>query len=129
MTPDEYIKLANRTAKNMQSNDLELFHIALGVSGEAGEVSDAIKKALIYGGELDHTNVQEELGDTLWYIARYCMLYGVTMESIMEMNISKLKIRFPDKFTQNEALTRDLGAERKDLESNTQSNKKETANV
>ena len=126
MTPDDYIRLANRTAKNMEDNDLELFHIALGISGESGEVSDAIKKALIYGGELDHTNVQEELGDLMWYIARYCYIYGTSLENIMTMNINKLQIRFPNKFTTDDALTRDLGAERKDLELHTNLNKQET---
>ena len=55
---------AMRTAKPMEPAD-DLMHAALGLSGEAGEFADAIKKHLVYGRELDRENAIEELGETL----------------------------------------------------------------
>ncbi len=93
-----------------------LLHYALGLATEAGEFQDAVKKFIAYGKPLDKTNLKEEVGDLLWYIARICSLYGWSMEEVMDLNINKLKARFPEKFTEENALTRDLANERKILE-------------
>lgn len=89
-------------------NIAQLIHAHLGLSSETGELADALKKHLIYGQPLDIKNVKEELGDKLWYISIACDACMTTLEEVMEANINKLKIRYPEKFTEKDA------AERKD---------------
>lgn len=121
MQNNEYIDLANRTAKELGSEEMELFHIALGLGGEAGEFQDAVKKAFIYGKDPDWTNMDEEIGDLLWYVARYCRITETSFENLMMKNINKLERRFgSNKFTKEEVFNRDLGAERTSLETTKQ---------
>lgn len=99
---NDYQASAVRTA----SPTLPLIHVALGVTGEAGEFSDAVKKHVIYGKTLDETNLREELGDLLWYIALGCEVLGTTMSHIASENIAKLRARYPDKYTDEHAALR-----------------------
>ncbi len=94
-----------------------LLHGALGACTETGELQDMIKKHLIYGKPLDLVNVIEEIGDTMWYLAIVLDACGVTMSDAMQRNITKLRLRYPEKFTSEKALNRDLAAERAALES------------
>jgi NTP pyrophosphatase (non-canonical NTP hydrolase) len=91
-------------------------HGAMGLCTEAGELMDAYKKHIFYGKELDVTNVKEELGDVLWYVAELCDVYNFTFEEIMELCIAKLRKRYPQRFTSDAALNRNLIAERCVLE-------------
>lgn len=79
---------------------------------ESGELLDAFKKHIYYGKPLDHTNVREELGDIMWGIAVICDHYGWSLKDIQAANIAKLKRRYPEKFSEDKALVRDLDAER-----------------
>lgn len=83
-----------------------LLHAHLGISSEAGEFADAIKKYCIYGKPLDIENLVEELGDLLWYISLASDALNYSIPTIMEMNINKLRIRYPEKFTEQDALER-----------------------
>jgi NTP pyrophosphatase (non-canonical NTP hydrolase) len=94
----EYQRDALRTAKRVDQN-FDLLHAALGVTGEAGEFADAIKKSAIYNKTLDHGNALEELGDLLWYVALACEALGVDMAEVAKQNIDKLKLRYPDKYS------------------------------
>jgi len=93
-----------------------ILHAMIGMATETGELQDAVKKHLIYGKPLDLVNVMEECGDTLWYIALALDASGFTFEHCMKRNIEKLRTRFPEKFTQAQALVRDLDNERTALE-------------
>jgi NTP pyrophosphatase (non-canonical NTP hydrolase) len=93
-----YQAQALRTAKPLPVDD-NLVHTALGVTGEAGEYADAIKKHVIYGKPLDQENAIEELGDILWFIALACEALGTDMASVAQGNIDKLKKRYPEKYT------------------------------
>jgi len=86
-----------RTAKPMTPDD-DLMHAALGLSGEAGEFADAIKKHLVYGRDLDRENALEELGDVLWFVALNCTALGVSMADVAQGNIDKLRRRYPEKY-------------------------------
>ena len=66
----EYVPLAMRTCKQL-SFVKHVEHMALGMAGEMGEIIDAIKKAEIYGKELDRVNLAEEVGDVFWYAAGF----------------------------------------------------------
>ncbi len=69
-------------------------HMAIGVSGEAGELLDAIKKWVLYGKPLDVQNVLEELGDLAFYIQGLQNDLGLTREAIIAENIKKLNKRY-----------------------------------
>lgn len=76
-----------------------LLHSILGILDEAGELAKALKKTIFYGKDLDVVNVAEELGDLLWYIALMANALDLSLEEIAEKNIAKLKVRFPDKYS------------------------------
>lgn len=93
-----------------------LLHALLGLASETGEIADQLKKHLIYGKPLDEVNLVEEHGDFSWYANVMVDAIGSTWEASWAKNIAKLKVRFPDKFTQAQAIDRDLDAERAVLE-------------
>lgn len=98
MKLNEYQHLAVRTAKRVD-RQYDLTHAALGLTGEAGEFCDAVKKHVIYGKPMDWSNAFEELGDVMWYVALAAEALGVSMEEIASMNIDKLRLRYPDQYT------------------------------
>lgn len=111
MTPNEYQEAALRSestvAKLFISEQLtRALHSVIGISTESGELSDTVKKALFYRQGLDVENFKEELGDLLWYIAVGAQACGTTIEVLMQDNIEKLKIRYPEKFTEEHAKAR-----------------------
>lgn len=121
----EYIKNAIRTESTdfasmneRLTNDgtKRLMHAAFGLSTEAGEFLDAMKKHVFYGKDLDRVNLREELGDLFWYIAIACDELNVEFEPIMQRNIEKLKARYGEKFTEEAAENRNLNKEREILE-------------
>lgn len=71
-----------------------LLHMAVGVSGEAGELLDAIKKSAIYNKPLDRENVIEELGDLEFYMEGLRQGLGITREETIRANIDKLGVRY-----------------------------------
>lgn len=97
--------------------DSRLLHAAIGITTEAGEFFDPLKKYLFYGKLYDEVNLREELGDLLWYIAIACDALDTTVELEMARVLAKLQVRYPDKFEGYLAEHRDLDAERAVLES------------
>lgn len=95
--------------------DVRLTHAALGCFTEAAELLEPIK-AQYETGAMDRVNFGEEIGDLEWYQAIGFNATGVTEASVREKNIAKLKKRYPEKFTSDAAVTRDLAAERTILE-------------
>lgn len=93
-----------------------LLHAAMGMDTEAGEFMDQLKKHLFYGKPLDEVNLREEIGDLLWYIAIGCDALDTTVELEMARVIAKLQVRYPEKFSDYLAQTRNLDAERTVLE-------------
>ena len=116
----DYLKTANRISggyvKECNSASIDLLHASMGIVTEAGELQDALKKHYFYGKELDKTNVKEEVGDLLWYCAIILESLDTDFESVMQTNIDKLKARYPNKFTEESAVNRDLNKEREILE-------------
>jgi NTP pyrophosphatase (non-canonical NTP hydrolase) len=109
---------------------LRAVHAVLGLASEVGEVADALKRKLFYNKPLDPVHLQEELGDINWYgrgllldvanqmlIAEDQDLRTKTPEEIDDQNIAKLRARYPEKFTEEQALNRDHAKERAALES------------
>jgi len=120
MTPTEHIKESQRTrghlAIGVNASNEDLLHATIGISTEAGELLDAVKKHLFYGKKLDIVNIHEELSDICWYMSLLMEWSGTTWEEVFELNIEKLRLRYPEKFTTDKALSRNLEAERNLLE-------------
>ena len=95
---------------------IDIHHAITGLSTEGGEMLGVIKAAQFYNRPVDIINLDEEIGDMLWYIALYCNARNTTFEKIAALNNKKLKARFPEKFTEFGANNRDLKNERKILE-------------
>lgn len=116
MTTQEYQKQAEITLAKCETGLLDDFHMITGMQTESAEISDVYKKHIAYGKPLDFVNIKEEIGDIMWYIANMCNLHGWDLSEIMATNIEKLKARYPDKFSNEHALNRDLVKERGILE-------------
>lgn len=125
MTPEEFMVAARLT--DIPDYDIvrnrfnapgiaEIFHAVAGICTEAGEMMDALKKYLIYGKPLDMVNLIEESGDMEWYNSLLIESIGTDYEKIFKTNIEKLRKRYPNKFTEHDALNRDLEGERGILE-------------
>lgn len=110
MTINEYQKEAMRTASgiNYENNGM-LINAALGLCGESGEVADMVKKATFQGHELDKEHLAKELGDVAWYIAVGAQAIGYDLETILQMNVDKLRSRYPDGFNLEQSLHRKEG--------------------
>lgn len=113
MNSNKYLEVSDRTCKHINEDGIiilpemyDLLHATLGISGEAGELLDAVKKTFIYNKPLDKENAKEELGDLLWYISLACRTLDVSFEEIMQMNIDKLTKRYPEKYTDIDAIAR-----------------------
>ena len=98
MTINEYQKLAMRTSNKELCRDYHLFNGVLGLCGESGEIADLIKKNTMQGHPISMEHLAKELGDVCWYVAETATALGYDLETIMQMNIDKLKERYPDGF-------------------------------
>lgn len=85
---------------------MRILHAGIGMSGETGEVLDSLKKSLMYGKDIDIKNLKEECGDILWYMALLLDEIDSDFEEVMDQNIKKLKLRYPEGFTEKDALER-----------------------
>lgn len=81
----------------------DVTHAAIGISGEAGELLDAVKKALIYGKPLDKENIIEELGYIEWYSQLLRMRLGISREEVLAGNMKKLNIQYKAGYTDKAA--------------------------
>lgn len=128
MKASEYQLLAMRTQAD-QRNILERL-IVLGTQAiqldgglrglvdEVGEIASCVKKHIEYGQPLDRINLQEEVGDALWRLAQIAEAGNFTLAEAMESNISKLRVRYPVKYSDQLAHddNRDRGEEAKAIE-------------
>mgnify|MGYP003325389317 CR=1 FL=1 len=107
MNLNEYQKLAARTIPATDPDD-QLHHGLFGLASEAGEVLGIYQK-VYQGHEMDNEHLQKEVGDLLWFIAEFCTSTGWNLDDIMQMNIDKLKARFPKGFEIDKSLHRKEG--------------------
>ena len=83
------------------ANGADVHHLltaALGLTAESGEFTEVVKKIILQGKPYNEDNVfhmKRELGDICWYLAQACMALDTTFDEIIEMNVDKLKARYP----------------------------------
>ena len=111
MEVNEYQKLASRTLidkPGFEISDRDIMAVwdATGLAGEVGEVVDHIKKGVFHQHGIDLEKIEKELGDTLWYVAALCTTLGLDLSKVMEKNIDKLKIRYPNGYSSEDSLKR-----------------------
>ena len=114
--PNKYIEFVRQTTSPASSeypklvdrlNELEgqgadvsrLMTAAFGMSAEAGEFTEVVKKIFLQGKPYNEENVfhmKRELGDLCWYLAQACMALDITFEEVLEMNYEKLSARYPE---------------------------------
>ncbi len=127
MTGNEYQKEALRTEqRSYWSNDPisgakliiikygdkeRLLQGLMGLNGEAGEAIDLFKKHLFQGHDLDREHMARELGDVAWYLAVSADALGYSLDEIFQMNVEKLRTRYPDGFEADRSIRREDGDE------------------
>ena len=75
-----------------------LLTAALGLTAEAEEFTEVVKKIILQGKPYNEENafhMKRELGDICWYLAQACMALDTTFDEVIEMNVDKLKARYP----------------------------------
>ena len=93
--------LLRRISELEVENDADVPHLltaALGLTAEAGEFTEVVKKIILQGKPYNEENVfhmKRELGDICWYLAQACMALDTTFDEVIEMNVDKLKARYP----------------------------------
>lgn len=98
MRLSEYMEETRKTAvypEALQERERGLLYLALGLSGEGGEVSEKIKKYLRGDYDMDalRVHLRKELGDQMWYWARMCDAMGIVPEDVLKQNLEKLADR------------------------------------
>jgi NTP pyrophosphatase (non-canonical NTP hydrolase) len=84
---------------NANADVPRLLTAALGMSAEAGEFTEVVKKIILQGKSYNEENafhLKRELGDICWYLAQACMALDTNFDEIMEMNYEKLSARYPE---------------------------------
>ena len=114
MTPNEYQRNAMRTASGISTSCPEnlLLQGVMGMSGESGEALDIVKKIMFQGHELNEATREHlirELGDVLWYVATTAEALDVPLETVMQVNVDKLRARYPMAFDTERSQHREEG--------------------
>jgi len=103
---NQYQDLANRTSGAGGNGDRRLVIAALGLAGEAGEFANLVKKLTAHGHEIPIASLSDELGDILWYVAEAATACGLSLGSVAQDNVGKLRRRYPDGFSQDKSINR-----------------------
>ena len=84
-------------------------HALHGMVGEIGELHSIYQKMYQGHREIGYDHFKKEIGDLLWFVAEYCTGMGWKLDDIMEMNINKLKARYPEGFDTEHSVNRKKG--------------------
>lgn len=109
-TLDGYQVAAARTCNADLSTTDGLAMGALGLTGEAGEVADLVKKVIYHGHLLDdemRARLVSELGDVLWYVAHVALMLDVRLSEVASVNVEKLHKRYPEGFDPERSINRE----------------------
>jgi NTP pyrophosphatase (non-canonical NTP hydrolase) len=76
-----------------------LLTAAVGMSAEAGEFTEIVKKIIFQGKPANEENLfhlKRELGDIMWYVSQACLGLNISIEEVIQMNFEKLSARYPE---------------------------------
>lgn len=111
LTAHEYERQAMRTCVDGVSERENLAIAALGLTSEAGEVANLVRKHIEQGHPYDEAmraKLIDEVGDVAWYVARMCRALGISLDEVLAANIAKLQRRYPDGFSVERSLHREV---------------------
>lgn len=108
MTLNEYQKLAARTINPKLDGADQECHALHGMVGEIGEIHSLYQK-VYQGHAINGEHIKKELGDLLWFVAELCTAYHWNMDDVAQLNIDKLRARFPEGFEVDKSLHRAVG--------------------
>ena len=100
------LTLSDTTENGIGEDTGVILNACLGLSGEVGEFNDMIKKWIFQGHKLDTEHLAKELGDIAWYLAISADAIGYDLETIIRMNVEKLRARYPDGFDSERSIHR-----------------------
>ena len=103
---ETYASFVNDQVVNRAHGLEGLLHAAVGMSTEAGEVLDIVKKSWAFNKPMDMEKIKHEAGDLLFYLQFFCNLNGMSLEELASMNTSKLLLRYPEGYTDKAAQLR-----------------------
>lgn len=107
MTFGEYQQLARRTQNDKLTLCERRMHALHGLASEVGEIH-ALYQKTFQGHALDVGKVIDELSDTLWFAAELADVLGVSLDAVAEHNIDKLRRRYPEGFSEERSLHREV---------------------
>ena len=109
MTINEYQKEALRLESGLSKVFPRILNGLMGLNGEAGEAIDILKKNYFQGHDLDKEHLAKELGDVAWYLAVSADAIGYDLETVLQMNVDKLRARYPQGFDADKSQHRAAG--------------------
>lgn len=108
MQINEYQQLAARTINHNLFPDEQLAHALHGMCAEVGEIHGLYQKKY-QGHIIEPEHLKKEIGDLLWFVAEYCTAHGWELDDVAQMNVNKLKARYPQGFEEERSLHREKG--------------------
>lgn len=99
MTIDEYTQEVKRTSASELPGWKRMISFTLGLCGESGEFAELVKKEVGHNIAIGDEQAKRELGDVLWYWFALCDVFGFDPAEVMQVNVDKLRKRYPDGFT------------------------------
>ena len=109
---NEYQLAAERTARSEVEERERFIKFVFGLTGEAGETVDCLKKHLFHGHPLDREKLAIKLGDLMWYVAVIATTAGIFLDDIAVGNIEKLRARYPEVFSKENSINRERKEEK-----------------
>lgn len=86
MKINDYVQWTENTCASLETTKLDTIHMLFGISTEIGELTDVFKKHMAYNREIDWVNVEEEIGDLMFYIASFARIVGINLEKITKVS-------------------------------------------
>ena len=107
MTFGEYQEQARRTQNPRLSMQERLAHALHGLASEVGEIH-AMYQKVYQGHQISADGLIKEMGDVLWFLAELADVYGVGLADVAQINIDKLKARYPEGFSADRSINRNV---------------------
>ena len=103
---NQYQEMSQRTMKKGRTLKDNVSDYSMGLTGEAGETVDYLKKVVHHDHKLDRNHLKKEMGDVLWYLSALSTTFDIDLQDVARMNILKLKERYPVGFNTEDSVKR-----------------------